>query len=230
MVEEFKCRGPGCQRTYKYEKCRVRYEQKCHGLFTDDNNTTTSEKEQKSTPESEDHIFNYGCLHLSLGLLLRDAEDSVKEGDGDRLWKFLTSVYRLGGANKYALAGLWIQASVLGLLTPKDDQKFTWNRFAGLKEGPGTRIPRDLRLEQHNKVAKGQVRAMGLQSIRNESVEKGTKSEEAMEKIIHNARKDFRIDKRKGHHSNKTTSATFATILEQIHHKSDTFKYTPGIP
>ena len=230
MVEEFKCRGPGCQRTCKYEKCRVCHEQKCHSLFADDNNTTTSQKDQKTTPESEDHIFNYGCLHLSLGLLLRDPEDSVKEGDGDRLlrvWKFLTFVYRLGGANKYALAGLWIQASVLSLLTPKDAHKFKWNRFAGLKEGPGTRIPRNLRLEQHNKVAKGQVRVMGLQNIRNESVE-GTKSEGAMEKIIHNARKDFGVDKRKGHHSNKTRSATFASILEQIHHKIDTFKYTPG--
>lgn len=170
MVEEFKCRDPGCQRKYKSEKCRVRHEQKCYSLFADDNNTTTSDKDQKTTPESEDHIFNYRCLHLSLGLLLCDAEDSVKEGDGDRLskvWKFLTFIYQFGGGNKYALSGL--QASLLGLLTPKDAHKFKWNRFPGLKEGPGTRIPRDLRLEQHNKVCKGQVRAMGLKNITNVS-------------------------------------------------------------
>lgn len=168
MVEEFKCRDPGCQRKYKSEKCRVRHEQKCYSLFADDNNTTTSDKDQKTTPESEDHIFNYRCLHLSLGLLLCDAEDSVKEGDGDRLsrvWKFLTFIYQFGGGNKYALSGL--QASLLGLLTPKDAHKFKWNRFPGLKEGPGTRIPRDLRLEQHNKVCKGQVRAMGLKNTTN---------------------------------------------------------------
>lgn len=173
MVEEFKCSDPGCQRKYKSEKCRVRHEQKCHSLFAGDNNTTTSEEDQKTTPESEDHIFNYGCLHLSLGLLLHDAEDSVKEGDGDRLsrvWKFLTFIYRCRGGNKYALSGLQIQASLLGLLTPKDAYKFKWNRFAGLKEGPSTRIPRDLRLEQHNKVCKSQVRAMGLQNIARFSV------------------------------------------------------------
>jgi len=200
-------------------------------LFADDNNTT-SEKDQKTTPELEDHIFNYGCLHLSLGLLLCDAEDSVKEGDGDRLsrvWKFLTFIYRFGGGNKYALSGLWIQASLLGLLTPKDAHKFKWNRFAGLKEGPGTRIQGDLRLEQDNKVCKGQVRAMGLQNITNASVEEGTKSEGAMEKIIHNTRKDFGINKHKGHHSNKTRSATFASILEQIHHKSDTLSTLPAM-
>lgn len=145
-----------------------------------------------------------------------------------RVWKFLTFVYRLGGANKYALAGLRILASVLGLLTPKDSHKFKWNQFAGLKEGPRTRIPRDLRLEQHNKVGKGQVRLMGLQNMTNESVEEGTKSEGAMEKIIHNARKDFEIDRHKDYYSNKTRSAPIASILEQIHHKSVTFKYTPG--
>lgn len=86
----------------------------------------------------------------------------MKEGDGDRLsgvWKFLTFIYRCGGGNKYALSGLQIQASLLGLLTPKDAHKFKWNRFAGLIEDPGTRIPRDLRLEQHNKVCKSQVRS-----------------------------------------------------------------------
>ena len=39
-----------------------------------------------------------------------------------RMWKFLTFVYRLKGANKYALAGLWIQASMLGLLTQRSHQ------------------------------------------------------------------------------------------------------------
>lgn len=61
-------------------------------------------------------------LHLSLSLFLQNAKDSIKEGDGDRLkrvWKFLTFLYQLKGANKYALAGLQIQASVLGLSTQK---------------------------------------------------------------------------------------------------------------
>lgn len=52
--------------------------------------------------------FNYGCLHLSLGLLLHNADDSVKEGDGERLmrvWKFLTFVFRSHGKHKYALGG-----------------------------------------------------------------------------------------------------------------------------
>ena len=71
-----------------------------------------------------------------------------KEGDRDRLirvWKFLTFLYCLNGENKYA--------------------------FAGLQEGPGTRISRDLHLEHHNKIAKEEIRAMGVQNINDKSVE-----------------------------------------------------------
>ena len=129
MADDFKCRDPNCQRMYKYDKCRIRHEQKCHNLFADEELAT--EKDKKTSSDSEDHIFNYGCLHLSLGLLLRDAEDSVKAGDRDRLmrvWKFLTFAYRLVGANRYALPGLRIQASLFGPLIPKDSYRFKWNR------------------------------------------------------------------------------------------------------
>ena len=79
-----------------------------------------SEEETKEETK-EDYIFNYGCLHIVLGLMLRNAEDSVKEGDGERLlrtWKLLTYLFRLKGHNKYALAGLRLIASVEGLFTP----------------------------------------------------------------------------------------------------------------
>lgn len=133
LDEEVKCREIHCQRTFKYRKCRIRHEQLSRNLFLEDTETLSEEKTEKKAPD-EDHVFNYGCLHLSLGLLVRNAEDAVKEGDGARLlrvWKFLTFLYRLKGANKYALAGLRVQASILGLLTPRDAHRFTWNRFAG---------------------------------------------------------------------------------------------------
>jgi len=77
---------------------------------------------EKSDIKKEDCIFNYGCLHMSLGLLIRDAEDSVKEGDGQRLvrvWKFLTLLFRLRGCHKYVLADIRLIASTEGLLTPR---------------------------------------------------------------------------------------------------------------
>ena len=69
---------------------------------------------------------------------------------------------------------------------------------------------------------------MGIQNITNQSVEEVTKSEGAIEKIIHDVRNDFGMKKHKGHHSDNNRNATFVSILEQVHHKSATFSYTPG--
>ncbi len=102
------CRSSGCSRAFRYAKCRINHERSIHNLQQVDNcnfKDTTPAHEK-----ADDHIFNYGCLHISLGLLIRDAEDAVKEGDGERLvrvWKFLTLLFRLTGCHKYALAGIY---------------------------------------------------------------------------------------------------------------------------
>lgn len=156
--EVVKCCDPSCNHTFKYRKCRTCMSRP-HTIYL-------------LTQKPEDSIFDYGCLHLRLGLVVRDAEDAVKEGDGDRLmrvWTFLTLLFCLNGANKYALGGLRVQASILGLFTPKDAHRIKWNCFAGLLERPGRKISRDLRLEQYNKVAKGDIRAMGIQNINDKS-------------------------------------------------------------
>ena len=141
--EVVRCCDPACNRTFKYRKCRTSHEQNTHSLFVEEETI-----DKAKTKKPEDGIFNYGCLHISLGLLTCDAQDAVKEGDRDRLirvWKFLTFLYCLNGENKYA--------------------------FAGLQEGPGTRISRDLHLEHHNKIAKEEIRAKAVQNINDKSVE-----------------------------------------------------------
>lgn len=83
-------------------------------------------------------------------------------------------------------------------------------------------------MEQLNKVAKEEIRALGFQNINDQSVQENTKSEGNMEKILQGAREDFGLNKRKGHHANKTRNVTFSTILEQVHHKGALFKFAAG--
>lgn len=147
----------------------------------------------------EDYVFNYGCLHIALGLMLRNAEDSVKEGDGERLlrlWKFLTYIFRLKGHHKYALAGLRLISSVEGLITPRQADKLIWNRFAGRKEGKGTRIARDLRVEQLNKVSKEEIRALGFPNINEDIVLNATRTTAAIEELHTQTKKDLGISSR----------------------------------
>ena len=53
------------------------------------------------SPASQDEItddrFNYACVRLSLGLLLRNIDDAVKEGDGERIlgcWKISMLIFQ----------------------------------------------------------------------------------------------------------------------------------------
>lgn len=171
-----------------------------------------------------------GARH-SLGLLLRDADDAVKEGDGERMcrvWKFLTLLYRVGGNNKYALAGLRLTASQVGLLTPRQAHQLKWNRFAATKQGPGKRISRDLRLESNNVVAKEEIKALGFPNINSDSIVKTTKSTGFMEKLLKKARDELVLLKRTTHNCNKVRRDVFIRVLNQVHKQADIFCHTPG--
>ena len=223
------CRSSGCSRAFRYAKCRINHERSSHNLQQVDNcdfKDTTPAHEK-----ADDHIFNYGCLHISLGLLIRDAEDAVKEGDGEclvRVWKFLTLLFCLTGCHKYALAGLRLMASIEGLLTPRKAHQLTWNRFAGVKEGTGKRISRDERLEQLNKVAKEEIRSLGFPNINDENVVKATLSTGPVDKLIKQSNVDLGRTARSGHHCNKKATTTLKTILNQVHNKAKVFQKRNG--
>lgn len=210
---------------------------KAHGLDLD--SPSDSENDEKSPEESGkdddevevDGVFDYGCLTLSLGLLLRDADDAVREGDGERLcrvWKFPTFLYRVAGNNRYALAGLRLTASLQGLLTPRQAHQLKWNRFAATKHGPGKRISRDLRLENNNLVAKEEIKALGFPNINSGSIIKTTKSTGPMEKLLKKTRDDLGLSKRTTHNSNKVRQDIFGRVLNQVHKQAAIFRYAPG--
>ena len=80
-----------CTKKLKYVKCLLRHEKKAHDLdlgspFSSNDEKCDDEKSSKDEESKVDGVFDiYGCHTLSLGLLLRDADDAVKEGDGERL-------------------------------------------------------------------------------------------------------------------------------------------------
>lgn len=217
-----------------YAKCRVNHEKKIHDLeVTEEKQDETSEENKKSelSESKEDNVFNYGCLHLSLGLLLHNADDSVKEGDGERLmrvWKFLTFVFRSHGKHKYALAGLRLMASRLALLTPRQAHRLTWNRFANKQGGVGKCISRDLRLEQINQVSKQAIRGIGAPNVTPDSIQSTTQSTGSLEKLLVKSSQDLGITKRSTHHTNKTRQAVFTSVLNQLHTKAKMFDFVPG--
>ena len=193
------CRFSGCTRTFVYTKCCVNHEKKIHDLeVTEEKQDETSDKTKESelSESKEDNVFNYGCLHLNLSLLLHNADDSVKGGDGERLmrvWKFLTFVFRSHGNQKYALAGLHLMASRLALWTPRQAHRLTWNRFVNKQGGVGKCISRDLRMEQINQVSKQAICGIGAPNVTPESIHSTTQSTGSLEKLLVKSSQDLGI-------------------------------------
>ena len=87
---EFPCRG-NCNRIFKYRKARSNHEEKEHQLFIEDEDSsaavavtreTGDMSENDESSKTRDDMHNYACTRLSLGLLIKNADDTVREGDG----------------------------------------------------------------------------------------------------------------------------------------------------
>ena len=89
------------------------------------------------------------------GLFFLNFLDAVSEGDGFRLitqWKYTMLYCRDDGhhSGKYALECLYKAFCVNALLSPRDCERFIWNRSVNNKGGRGKKIPLDLEVEHSN--------------------------------------------------------------------------------
>ena len=144
----FECRYPDCNRQYQHEKRRNNHEVSVHGL----NITNHAEQDERSPPDprSEDGVFNYSHNIAKTGLLFKDFQDAIKEGDGARaeyLWKFMMLLFKVSGKTKYALAAARLHAQLHALLTPQEAHSLRWNRTVNLKGGVGRNIAIDQAME-----------------------------------------------------------------------------------
>lgn len=137
-TDGFACRYQGCSKIYRFDKVRRNHEQKVHSLSV----PIQSEASSEQTCKSSDDIFNYCTSRLNLGLIIRNADDAVKEGDGERImrcWKIFLLYYKAYGHHKYALASFLLQSNIMAIFTEAQAQQLIWNRTVN-KKGVGVRI------------------------------------------------------------------------------------------
>ena len=141
----FPCRFPGCTKQYRSEKVRANHEVKTHSLTIQDN-----KEERKRTEEQDDDVLNYAGTRLNLGLLIRNAEDAVKEGDGNRIircWRFFLLYYKAYRHHKYAYAAFLLLARIEAISSPQEVEQLVWDSIVNKKGGKGRNVSCDLRLE-----------------------------------------------------------------------------------
>lgn len=223
-VESFLCRADGCTKVLQLEATRRSHESQVHGIA--DQHTEESQRQ-----EEEDHKSNYGCATIGLGLLLRNADDAVREGDGARIiqvWKFLMPLFKLHKHNKYALAALRLQADIYSLLPGDLSHELIWNRTVTNRGGKGRHMSRDLRLEHINKVAKQALKAQGAMNISETLAQRAGYAIGKVEKLITNIENDLSLSKPKGYHKSTYCMEDFQTLLTQVFDEADIFTPNAG--
>ena len=166
----FPCRFPGCSFSFKLDGVSRRRHEASHNPPSNDapceEMTSTSEDPCQSEVSLKDDVYNYNCALLADGLFFLNFLDAVSEGDGFRLitqYKYMMLYCRADGhhSNKYALQCLYQAFCVNALLSPRDCERFVWNRRVNNKGGRGKNIPLDLEVEHSNLLNKAAIRNLG---------------------------------------------------------------------
>ena len=161
----FPFRFPGCSYSFQYDGRSRRRHEMTHDPPPDVSvkQAEPSDKQPSVSETSQDiksdDIFNYNCALLADGLFFMNFLDAIAESDGARMmrqYKYLLLYCRADGTHsaKYALECLYQSFLVNAILSPRDAERFIWNRTVNISGNPGKNIALDLDVEHSNNFKK----------------------------------------------------------------------------
>ena len=167
----FPCRFPGCNKSFKYNgKTRRNHELSHEPPVQVDSPTpvTTSTPTCTDPPKESkpgDDVYNYTCALMTDCFLFFNFLDAIKEGDGARImrqYKYIMLYCKADGSHstKYALECLYQFFQVYALLSPRDSERFVWNRTINNSGKEGTNIPFDEDTEHSNNFIKQGIKKL----------------------------------------------------------------------
>jgi hypothetical protein len=222
----FPCRFEGCNRQYVYEKCRKKHELKIHGLVIPD---IVVNREEVTCEDDGDGVYNYGSTLITLGLMLLNCDDAIREGDGSRIidmYKWWLLIWKKQESTKYSLASLLIQVQVLCMLSEQDAHRLIWNRTVNRKGGKGKRVAMDFHMENMVKAMKQSLQHLGV-NINEKTAQVEARALKGMVDLIDSHNLDLGITKPSGYHKQKHSPDDIKTIVTVLMDK-EMFNKQPG--
>lgn len=226
---------PVCAKPYKYKACLHKHIKQHHAgqdVVEEQRDATGTEKpaDAAAVEDTEDHHYNYGCVTLMYGLLLRDIDDAVCEGDGSRiirLYKFLLLLYKMGKNKNYSLSVLKLLCSVNSLLSQKKSHQLVWNRTINERKWQGKRKSLDLKMENYQLVAKTVLRRSGMQNLTPELAIKTGKFIGPLDASVTAFNRDLGMTKKPPRSSTKHHDQDLKILVETVQ-KAGLFKKDEG--
>ena len=221
-----------CGKEYRYRKALRNHFHREHAGHSP--NTDPEEMEQSRANHSQsseelpsDDRFNYACVRLGFGLLQRNLDDGVKEGNGKRIirrWKMSLLIWRAYGHTKYTYAAFHLIAATQATLTPRQAHCLIWNRTVNNKDGPGRNISMDLRLEHFTK---GMLKGLGPNLTEN-AARRCSKSVGKTEALLQTIDDDLNVCRPAGHHKVTKSETDFKTLADELHRRAKMFHFNPS--
>ena len=209
--ERYVYRFPSCDKIYVHKKRRNNHEVSAHGL------TMPRENEERSppNPKDDDGVFNYSHNIMKTGLLLRDFQDAIKEGDGgrlERLWKFMMLLFKVTAKTKYALVAIRLHAQLNALLSPREAHSLRWNRTINLKGGKGRNVAIDQVQEHRIKETKELMSGHGA-NLTFPSAQIYSRASDGVTETMKNFDKENKVREESGKHK-YTQDADILTVVK----------------
>jgi L1 cell adhesion molecule like protein len=187
------------------------------------------QKPKKKNAPPHDGIYEYAKDTLTLGLLLKEYIDTVRESDGDRImcvWKFLLPLFRSTGRTNYSLEAFTLLAQYYYLLSPRMATQLAWSRTVNTHGRPGKNISCDLHLEHLNREVKNAFGGLSS-NITEQSVKRIGKSIKGLSNVTRCFDNVNHIPTQSGYHTGKPKTKDVKMILEHLR-KAEVFQFHNG--
>ena len=154
-------------------------------------------------------------------MLLRNFQDAVSEGDGERVircWKFFLLYLKADGASsrKYCLEGLYLLCQINCFLSPRESYRLVWNRSVKRKSGLGGNIPIDLAMEHYIRIVKLLKKRLGPNQNNKNTLQRYMKAISFTKPLLKDFDESTGIIHRSGKHTKRSTAHDKAKIVNEL--------------
>lgn len=247
----FPCRFPGCTSSFRYDgKSRRNHELKHNPPVVLDEHpmqipvstqeSSPSTKEVKAStkddlPEEKkktsDDVYNYNCSLLTDCFLFFNFLDAIKEGDGNRLmrqYKYYMLSCKADGEHsiKYSLECLYQFFLVYSILSPRDSERFVWNRSVNNQGKKGTNIPLDESTEHSNNFVKQSIKNLGP-NLTEAAISRICRAESLTSSILENLDESIKRHAKSQKHSHGSRDKDLNELIKRAE-EMKVFKEDPG--
>ena len=155
---------------------------------------------------------------MSLGLILIEFNDAIREGDGDRIckcWQFFLPIFKSTRQKNYAIEAFTLLAQLNFLFAPRMATQLKWSHTINTHGRPGKNISCDLHMEHLNRLCKGAITGLGS-NVTDNAVLRIGKCLGELSKVTDSYDTENEVPVESGFHTGKSNKQDLEKMLNQL--------------